>query len=73
MTRMNTQAVARILTTTLSGLFALGLAAATAAPAQGQASATWSYTGSLPVTRQLHTATLFGNVAAGSRRRKNAS
>jgi N-acetylneuraminic acid mutarotase len=56
-----TRRVAKILTTTASGLFALGLAAATSAPAQGQASATWSYTGSLPVARQFHTATLFSN------------
>jgi hypothetical protein len=62
MTRMNTQTVARILTTTLLGLFALGLAAATAAPALGQASGTWTTTGSMSGPNLTnYTATLLQN------------
>jgi hypothetical protein len=60
-TGMNTQKVARILTTTLPGLFAFGLAAATAAPALAQAPGTWAYTGTMPMARQFHTATLLDN------------
>jgi hypothetical protein len=62
MTRMNTQTVARILTTTLSALFALGLAAATAAPALGQAHGTWTTTGSMSGPSLTdYTATLLKN------------
>jgi hypothetical protein len=58
MTRMNTQKVARNLTTTLSGVLAVGLAAATAAPAFGQAHGTFTFTGSMHTARAFHTATL---------------
>ena len=61
MTRMNIQKVARILTTTLSGLLAVGLAAATAAPALGQAHGTFTFTGAMRFGRQGHTATLLKN------------
>jgi hypothetical protein len=45
MTLMNTRKVASILTITLTGLLALELAAAAAAPALGQAHGTWTDTG----------------------------
>jgi hypothetical protein len=61
MTRMNTQKVARILTITLSGVLAVGLAAATAAPALGQVSGTFTFTGSMHTARAFHTATLLNN------------
>ena len=61
MTRMNAEKVARILVTTLSGLVALGLAAATAAPAFGQAHGSFAFTGSMPTARTFHTATLLNN------------
>ena len=61
MTRMKTQTLKRILRTTSSGLLAAVLAAATVAPALAQAPDTWAYTGSLPVARQFHTATLLSN------------
>jgi hypothetical protein len=60
-TRTNAQNIARILTTALSGLLAVGLAAATAAPALAQAPGTWAYTGTMPMARQFHTATLLNN------------
>jgi hypothetical protein len=73
---MNTQKIARILTTTLTGLLAVGLAAATAAPALGQAHGTWTRTGNRgtgdPVKEgtRFYTATLLRNgqvlVAGGS-------
>jgi hypothetical protein len=59
---MNTQKVSRILTNTLSGLLAVGLAAATAAPAFAQAHGTWTTTG---IRRsegtRFYTATLLQN------------
>ncbi|HEY6291618.1 MAG TPA: kelch repeat-containing protein [Terriglobia bacterium] len=58
---MNTQKVARLFTNTLSRLLIAGLAAATAVPALAQAPGTWAYTGSMPVARRFHTATLFNN------------
>jgi hypothetical protein len=58
---MTTQKVARILTSTLSGLLAVGLAAATAAPAFGQAHGTFTFTGSMNIARAFHTATLLQN------------
>jgi hypothetical protein len=61
MTRMNTQKIARICTITLSGVLAVGLAAATAAPAFGQAHGTFTFTGSMHQSRQRHTATLLAN------------
>jgi hypothetical protein len=61
MPRMNAQRVARIRTTVLSGLLALGLAAATPVPAFGQASGTFAFTGSMNTTRAFHTATLLQN------------
>jgi hypothetical protein len=54
---MNTQKVARILTNTLSGVLVVGLAAA--APARGQASGTWTTTGSMSgPSRTYYVATL---------------
>jgi hypothetical protein len=64
MTRMNTQKVARILTTTLSGVLAVGLAAAAAAPAFGQALGTFTFTGSMHTARAFHTATLLQNATS---------
>jgi hypothetical protein len=62
MARMNTQTVTRILTTTfLSGLLTLGLAIASAAPALCQAAGAWTYTGTMPMARQFHTATLLND------------
>jgi hypothetical protein len=62
MTRMNTQTVARILTTPLLGLSALALAAATAAPALGQAHGTWTTTGNMSgPSLTNYTATLLQN------------
>jgi hypothetical protein len=61
MALMNAQKVARILTSTLSGLLAVGLAAATAVPAFGQASGTFTFTGSMNTPRVFHTATLLQN------------
>jgi hypothetical protein len=62
MIRMNKQGFARILSTTLTGLLAIALAAATAAPALGQTSATWTRTGSIPANQQtFYTATLLQN------------
>jgi len=61
MTCINTQKVARILTTTLSGVLAAGLAAATAAPALGHAHGTFTFTGSMHFGRAFHTATLLAN------------
>jgi hypothetical protein len=62
MTRMNTHKVARIFTITLSGVLAVALAAATAAPASGQAPGSWKTTGTmLPPQRHFHTATLLQN------------
>lgn len=61
MTRMNTHGVAGIFTTTLTGLLAIWLAAATAAPALGQAHGTFSSTGSMHTARAFHTATLLNN------------
>jgi hypothetical protein len=61
MARTKTQKVARILTTTLSGLLAVGLAAATAAPAFGQAHGTWTTTGSMHTAREYNTTTLLQN------------
>ncbi len=62
MTRMNGRKVARILTKTLSGLLAVGLAAATAAPALGQAAGTWTTTGSMSgPSLTNYTATLLQN------------
>ena len=68
MTSMNAQSVAEILTTTLSGLLAVGLAAATAVSALGQAHGTWTSTGAMHTARFLHTATQLNNgqhLAAG--------
>jgi hypothetical protein len=61
MTYMNTQKVAKILTTTLSGVLAVGLALATAAVALGQSSGTFTSTGSMHTPRAFHTATLLNN------------
>jgi hypothetical protein len=61
MTRMNTQKVARIFTITLSGVLVVVLAAATAAPALGQAHGTFTFTGSMHFARAFHTATLLQN------------
>jgi Galactose oxidase, central domain len=61
MTPMKTQKVARILTITLPGLLAIGLAAATAVPALGQTFGTFASTGSMHTPRAFHTATLLNN------------
>lgn len=61
MTRNNAQKLARILTNTFSGFFALGLAAATAAPALAQAHGKFTFTGSINTARAFHTATLLNN------------
>jgi N-acetylneuraminic acid mutarotase len=54
--------LARTLANTLSGLLALGLALATAAPALGQAAGTWTRTGSVDANqREFYTATLLQN------------
>jgi hypothetical protein len=58
MFRMNTQAVARILTATLTGLLAIGLAAT---PALGRTHGTFTFTGSMHTARAFHTATLLNN------------
>jgi len=68
MTRMNTQTVTRVFTTTLSGVLAVALTAATAAPAFGQARGTFRLTGSVHTGRVYHAATLLQNgqvLAAG--------
>jgi hypothetical protein len=61
MTRMNPQKVAKVLTIALSGVLAVGLAAATAASAFAQAHDTWTFTGRMHTARLLHTATLLRN------------
>jgi hypothetical protein len=61
MTRIYTQKVARLLINTLSVGLVVGLAAATIAPAFAQASGAWVYTGTMPMARQFHTATLLNN------------
>jgi hypothetical protein len=63
MTRMNTQKVARIFTITLSALLAVVLAAATAAPAFGQAHGTWTKGPNMGYPQQRHndSATLLQN------------
>jgi hypothetical protein len=61
MTQMNARRIAEILRSTLFGLLAVGLAAATAAPVFGQAHGAWTYTGFLHTARQFHTATLLNN------------
>jgi large repetitive protein len=76
MIRLTAQKVARILTITLAGLLAVGLAAANAAPAFGQAHGTWTRTGNRghgdPVKEgiEFYTATLLQSgqvlVAGGS-------
>jgi hypothetical protein len=69
MSRKNAQPVARNLITTLSGLLALGLAAASAASAFGQTSGTWTKNDSpFKVGRTFYSATLLQNgqvLAAG--------
>jgi len=61
MTRMSTQTGTRVFATTLSGVLAIGLAAATAALAPGQAHGTFTFTGSMHFGRVYHTATLLQN------------
>jgi hypothetical protein len=63
MTRMNPQRLVRILTITLSGLLAAVLAAATVAPALGQAAGAWTPTASMGGIKEhrLYTATLLQN------------
>ncbi len=61
MIRMNAQRIGAIFTATLSGLLAIGLAAATAATALGQAHGTFRFTGSMHTARAFHTATLLKN------------